>query len=143
MEELRTRLFDGMRFYRKQCPYCKHYFWTLNKDQETCGDQPCTPYLFIGNPPGKFRPESIRDVRERFLNFFERHGHVRIKRYPVVARWRTDVYLVGASIYDFQPWVTEGIVPPPANPLTLSQPSIRFTDIDKVGRSGRHLTGFE
>lgn len=61
----------------------------------------------------------------------------------MVARWRTDVYLVGASIYDFQPWVTEGIVPPPANPLTLSQPSIRFTDIDKVGRSGRHLTGFE
>ncbi|GAB6945023.1 alanine--tRNA ligase [Vulcanisaeta sp. JCM 14467] len=143
MEELRTRLFEGMKFYRRQCPYCKHYFWTLNKDQETCGDQPCTPYLFIGNPPGKFRPESIRDVRERFLSFFERHGHVRIKRYPVVARWRSDVYLVGASIYDFQPWVTEGIVPPPANPLTLSQPSIRFTDIDKVGRSGRHLTGFE
>ena len=140
---MRTRLFNGMKFYRRQCPYCKHYFWTLNKDQETCGDQPCTPYLFIGNPPGKFRPESIRDVRERFLGFFEKHGHVRIKRYPVVARWRSDVYLVGASIYDFQPWVTEGIVPPPANPLTLSQPSIRFTDIDKVGRSGRHLTGFE
>jgi alanyl-tRNA synthetase len=143
MEELRTRMFTGMNFYRKQCPYCKHHFWTLNKDQESCGDQPCTPYLFIGNPPGKFRPESIRDVRERFLQFFERHGHVRIRRYPVVARWRSDVYLVGASIYDFQPWVTEGIVPPPANPLTLSQPSIRFTDIDKVGRSGRHLTGFE
>ncbi len=143
MEELRTRLFERMGFYRRQCPYCKHYFWTLDKGQETCGDQPCTPYLFIGNPPGKFRPESIRDVREKFLNFFEGHGHTRIKRYPVVARWRTDVYLVGASIYDFQPWVTEGIVPPPANPLTLSQPSIRFTDIDKVGRSGRHLTGFE
>ncbi len=136
-------MFDRMGFYRRQCPYCKHYFWTLDKKQETCGDQPCTPYLFIGNPPGKFRPESIRDVREKFLNFFEKHGHARIKRYPVVARWRTDVYLVGASIYDFQPWVTEGIVPPPANPLTLSQPSIRFTDIDKVGRSGRHLTGFE
>ncbi|MFB6470510.1 MAG: alanine--tRNA ligase [Vulcanisaeta sp. AZ3] len=143
MEELRTRLFDRMTFYRKQCPYCRHYFWTLNNDQESCGDQPCTPYLFIGNPPGKFRPESIKDVREKFLQFFEKHGHVRIKRYPVLARWRTDVYLVGASIYDFQPWVTEGIVPPPANPLTISQPSIRFTDIDKVGRSGRHLTGFE
>ncbi len=136
-------MFVSKQFLRKQCPYCKHFYWTLNPNQENCGDQPCTPYLFIGNPPGTFRPESIRDVRERFLSFFERHGHTRIKRYPVVARWRSDVYLVGASIYDFQPWVTEGIVPPPANPLTLSQPSIRFTDIDKVGRSGRHLTGFE
>ncbi|MFN7105533.1 MAG: alanine--tRNA ligase, partial [Pyrobaculum sp.] len=50
---------------------------------------------------------------------------------------------VGASIYDFQPWVTSGAVPPPANPLVISQPSIRLTDVDKVGRSGRHLTGFE
>lgn len=101
------------------------------------------PYGFIGNPPSKVAVESLTDVRERFLRFFERHGHARIKRYPVVARWRDDVYLVGASIYDFQPWVTSGAVPPPANPLTISQPSIRLTDVDKVGRSGRHLTGFE
>ena len=140
---LRTRLFLGRGFRRGRCPYCGHYYWTLNPSQDNCGDQPCTPYGFIGNPPGTFRPESIRDVRERFLSFFERRGHTRINRYPVVARWRNDVYLVGASIYDFQPWVTEGVVPPPANPLTISQPSIRLTDVDKVGRSGRHLTGFE
>jgi len=73
----------------------------------------------------------------------EKEGHTIIKRYPVVARWRDDVYLVGASIYDFQPWVTNGIIPPPANPLTISQPCIRLTDIDNVGRSGRHLTEFE
>ncbi len=112
-------------------------------ERDNCGDQPCSPYQFIGNPPGRVRPESLSEVRERFLRFFERHGHTRINRYPVVARWRSDVYFVGASIYNFQPWVTEGIVPPPANPLVISQPSIRFTDIDKVGRSGRHLTGFE
>ena len=140
---LRTRLFVSRGFRRGKCPYCGHHYWTLNPSQDNCGDQPCTPYGFIGNPPGTFRPESIRDVRERFLGFFERRGHTRINRYPVVARWRNDVYLVGASIYDFQPWVTEGVVPPPANPLTISQPSIRLTDVDKVGRSGRHLTGFE
>jgi len=143
VSELRTRLFTGLGFVRKQCPYCRHNYWTLNQEQENCGDQPCNPYWFIGNPPTRISVEGLRDVRERFLRFFERHGHVRIRRYPVVARWRTDVYLVGASIYDFQPWVTEGIVPPPANPLTISQPSIRLTDVDKVGRSGRHLTGFE
>ena len=34
-------------------------------------------------------------------------------------------------------------MPPPANPLTISQPCIRLDDLDSVGRSGRHLTTFE
>ena len=140
---LSARILQSSGFARRQCPLCKSYFWTSRSDQVYCGDQPCVPYGFIGNPPSKVAVESLIDVRERFLRFFERHGHARIKRYPVVARWRDDVYLVGASIYDFQPWVTSGTVPPPANPLTISQPSIRLTDVDKVGRSGRHLTGFE
>jgi len=93
---LRTRLFVSRGFRRGKCQYCGHHYWTLNPSQDNCGDQPCTPYGFIGNPPGTFRPESIRDVRERFLGFFERRGHTRINRYPVVARWRNDVYLVGA-----------------------------------------------
>jgi alanyl-tRNA synthetase len=61
----------------------------------------------------------------------------------VVARWRDDIYLTIASIADFQPFVTSGQVPPPANPLTISQPCIRLDDLDSVGRSGRHLTTFE
>ncbi|MEZ0248401.1 MAG: alanine--tRNA ligase [Thermoproteus sp.] len=140
---LSAKIFERDRFYRKQCPVCKSYFWTKKEDQIYCGDQPCVPYGFIGNSPIRTPVESIKDLREKFLQFFERRGHTRIKRYPVVARWRDDVYLVGASIYDFQPWVTSGAVPPPANPLVISQPSIRLTDVDKVGRSGRHLTGFE
>jgi alanyl-tRNA synthetase len=83
-------------------------------------------------------------MRELFLSFFEKNGHARIKPYPVVARWRNDVFLVGASIYDFQPYVTEGMIPPPANPLVVSQPSIRFHDIDNVGPTlGRHDLMFE
>jgi alanyl-tRNA synthetase len=40
--------------------------------------------------------------------------------------------------------VTEGIAPPPANPLVISQPSIRLTDISNTGPTfGRHLTIFE
>jgi len=83
-------------------------------------------------------------MRELFLSFFEKNGHTRIRPYPIVARWRDDVFLVGASIYDFQPYVTEGMIPPPANPLVVSQPSIRFTDIDNVGPTlGRHDLMFE
>ena len=82
-------------------------------------------------------------MREAFLSFHEKNGHKRIGRYPVAARWRDDIYLTIASIADFQPYVTAGIVPPPANPLTISQPCIRLNDLDSVGRSGRHLTTFE
>jgi len=59
-------------------------------------------------------------MREAYLSFFENHGHTRVERYPVVARWRDDIYLTIASIADFQPFVTGGVVPPPANPLTIS-----------------------
>jgi len=139
---LAVSLFKEEGFIRKICRSCGRPFWTLDEERSTCGDQPCDDYSFIGNPTGKDF-SSLGELREAFLNFFERQGHARIKRYPVVARWRDDVYLVGASIYDFQPWVTEGIVPPPANPLVISQPCIRLTDIDNVGRTGRHLTNFE
>jgi alanyl-tRNA synthetase len=34
-------------------------------------------------------------------------------------------------------------MPPPANPLVISQPCIRFTDIEQVGAAGRHMSIFE
>jgi alanyl-tRNA synthetase len=83
-------------------------------------------------------------MREAFLSFFEKHGHARVKPYPVVARWRSDIYLTHASIIDFQPYVTDGIAPPPANPLVIAQPCIRLVDIANTGPTfGRHLTIFE
>ena len=83
-------------------------------------------------------------MREAFLSFFENHNHTRVKPYPVVARWRSDIYLTHASIIDFQPYVTEGIAPPPANPLVIAQPCIRLVDISNTGPTfGRHLTIFE
>ncbi|MCD6095090.1 MAG: alanine--tRNA ligase [Thermoprotei archaeon] len=141
--KLEVELFRELGFIRKKCERCGSYFWTLDPDAKYCGGQPCVDYAFIGNPPSTLTNVDRRIIREKFLKFMESKGHTIIKRYPVVARWRDDVYLVGASIYDFQPWVTNGIIPPPANPLTISQPCIRLTDVDNVGRSGRHLTEFE
>jgi alanyl-tRNA synthetase len=133
-------------FVRKHCPKCKEYYWTQNASQETCGESTsdeCGYYTFINNPATK-RSFSLSEMREAFLGFFEKNGHTRIKPYPVVARWRKDIYLTHASIIDFQPYVTEGIAPPPANPLVISQPSIRLTDISNTGPTfGRHLTIFE
>ena len=142
-KEFAVPFFKENGFVRKQCECCKGYFWTQKSGERFCGDSPCVQYSFIGKPPAK-KPYSIHEMRELFLSFFEKNGHTRIKPYPVVARWRDDVFLVGASIYDFQPYVTEGIIPPPANPLVVSQPSIRFTDIDNVGPTlGRHELIFE
>jgi alanyl-tRNA synthetase len=126
---------------RKICKSCGSAFWTREPGREICGDAPCEPYNFIGDPV--FKINTLDGMREAYLSFFERNGHTRIGRYPVVARWRDDIYLTIASIADFQPFVTAGIVPPPANPLTISQPCIRLNDLDSVGRSGRHLTMFE
>ncbi|MGD0327639.1 MAG: alanine--tRNA ligase [Halobacteriota archaeon] len=127
-------------FESRYCSSCGSRFWA-RAEQNTCGDAPCAPYTFIGAPVLKKR--GLYDMREFYLSFFERRDHTRVSPYPVIARWREDVLLVNASIYDFQPLVTSGKVPPPANPLTISQPCIRLNDIDAVGKSGRHLTNFE
>ena len=134
-------LFKHEGFHRKRCPSCGRTFWTLNPNRSTCGDTPCNMYTFIGNPPTK-HSYSLAEMEKTFLKFFERRKHKVVDRYPVVARWRDDILLTIASIADFQPWVTSGQVPPPANPLVISQPSIRLKDIDNVGRSGRHFTLF-
>ncbi|MEA3198860.1 MAG: alanyl-tRNA synthetase [Thermoplasmata archaeon] len=141
-QEYQLDFFKQNGFHRRICPSCKGPFWTLDAKRELCGDPPCVQYSFIGNPATK-RPYTLHEMREAFLGFFERKGHHRVARYPVVARWRDDIYLTIASIADFQPHVTSGEVAPPANPLTISQPCIRLNDLDSVGKSGRHLTTFE
>lgn len=144
--EYHVPFFDEHGYVRKLCPKCREYFWTQNPDQETCGEatpEGCEFYKFIKNPPTRKR-YSLSEMRETFLSFFEKRGHERIKPYPVVARWRDDIYFTHASVIDFQPYVTDGIIPPPANPLVVCQPCIRFVDIDNVGPTfGRHLTIFE
>ena len=141
-DEYNLDFFKSEGFYRKKCSKCGGYFWTRDEARITCGDPPCDPYSFIGSPVFK-REYDLDEMREYYLSFFEERGHTRIERYPVVARWRDDIYLTIASIADFQPFITSGLVPPPANPLTISQPCIRLDDLDSVGRSGRHLTTFE
>jgi alanyl-tRNA synthetase len=128
-------------FHRRVCTGCGSAFWSTG-DLDRCQEDPCTPYSFVGRPAFA-RPHSTDETREEYLAYFEHRGHTRVRRYPTVARWRNDVFFTQASIYDFQPWVTSGAIPPPANPLTISQPCLRFIDLEEVGRSGRHFTLFE
>lgn len=141
MDIYQIRMFERQGFMRKTCASCGRNFWTLERERKTCGDSPCDEYTFLGNPPTG-RSYELAEMEREFLRFFEEREHRVIKRYPVVARWRDDIYLTIASIANFQPWVTSGLVPPPANPLVVSQPSIRLKDIDNVGCSGKHFTLF-
>ncbi|RLG88171.1 MAG: alanine--tRNA ligase [Thermoprotei archaeon] len=140
-EIYRLKLFKLRGYTRKQCPHCKSWFWTKSR-REHCNEAPCTDYTFF-DLDFKFKGISYLEVKNKFLDFFERNEHTIIPPKPVVARWRDDLYLTIASIVVFQPFVTSGVIPPPANPLVIAQPCIRLEDLDNVGITfGRHFTNF-
>ena len=135
-------LFKRKGFVRKQCPNCGKHFWTLRPERKLCDDSTCSPYTFIGDPPTKKRLDYIQawDVVEKF---FVKNGHTSVPRYPVVARWRPDLFFTVASIVDFQR-IEDGkvVFELPTNPLVVPQMCLRFNDIPSVGVSGKHGTSF-
>ncbi len=135
-------LFKREGFVRRKCVSCGKNFWTLDPERKTCDDQPCSPYSFIQDPPTSKRFDKISAWRT-IERFFERNGHASVKRYPVVSRWRPDLYFTVASIIDFQR--VEGgkvVFQLPANPLVVPQMCLRFNDIPNVGVSGKHNTSY-
>lgn len=143
-EQYNVELFKEKGHSRKQCSNCGLFYWTLDSDRQTCGDTSCEGgYKFIGRKGPNW---NFHQTISQLTSFFEKNGHEPIEPYPVVARWRDDLDFTIASIADFQPWVTGGQIPPPANPLVVPQPVLRFggefSDVDNVGRTGRHLTSF-
>ncbi|MEM3211819.1 MAG: alanine--tRNA ligase [Candidatus Micrarchaeaceae archaeon] len=136
----KVKLFDEQGFERKRCKLCGRYFWTADPNRETCSDSSHTPYGFF-----KEKPEAISyvDFWKKFSRFFESNGHAIINRYPVVSRWRQDLYFTIAGIQDFQR-IENGVMgfEYPANPLLVPQMCLRFNDIENVGVTGRHFTSF-
>ena len=133
------KFFKEKGFERKQCKSCGRNFWTVDHSRKTCADSTCVGYEFIGQKTTKL--EYVETWKE-IENYFTKHGHTSIKRYPTVSRWRDDLYFTNASIIDFQPYVVNGEIEPPANPLIIPQTSIRFGDVNNVGVTGRHYTCF-
>ncbi len=101
-------------------------------------------YSFIGNGIGKGEKISFADAWKGFEQSLTtaRIPCESIKRYPVVARWRNDVDFVAAGIFCFQPYCVTGELDPPANPLICPQFCARFNDLDNIGITGRHYSGF-
>ena len=136
----KVSLFDKLGFMRKKCVRCGKFFWTLETTRELCPDH--ENYSFIGKPPTNKHLDYVNAWKET-ERFFKAKDHAIVRRYPVVCRWREDLYFTIASIINFQRVVGNQVVfEIPANPLIVPQMCLRFNDIENVGVSGRHYTGF-
>ncbi len=136
-----VELFREKGFVRRRCEVCGRYFWTLDPSVTRCPDH-WAGKGFVGERVTS-RPFGYVDAWRNIEGFFVSEGHASIPRYPVVARWRPDLYFTVASIIDFQR--VEGgkvVFEFPANPLIVPQASLRFNDVENVGFTGRHYTEF-
>ena len=138
----KVKLFDEQGFVRKSCLKCGRFFWTLDSGRDMCPEDADDTYSFIGDPPTAKRfdyTEAWKQVEE----FFVKNGHTSVSRYPVVCRWRDDLYFTIASIVDFQRVMGSKVVFEfPANPLIVPQTCLRFKDLENVGVTGRHFSSF-
>ena len=137
-----VKLFQEQGFVRKSCSKCGRFFWTLDANRTLCPDDGTDTYSFIGEPPTSKRfdyTQSWKQVEE----FFVKNNHTSVSRYPVVCRWRDDLYFTIASIVDFQRIMGSKVVFEfPANPLIVPQTCLRFKDLENVGVTGRHFSSF-
>ena len=135
-------LFENEGFRRKACSKCGRFFWTLDENINFCPDHSENSYSFIDDPPTHKRFDYTQAWKE-VESFFVQNGHKSVGRYPVVCRWRDDLYFTIASIVDFQRVMGSKVVFEfPANPLIVPQTCLRFKDIENVGVTGRHFSSF-
>jgi len=138
----KVKLFEEQGFIRKSCSKCGRFFWTLNAGRDLCPDDADDTYSFIGEPPTTKRfdyTQAWKQVEE----FFVKNNHTSVSRYPVVCRWRDDLYFTIASVVDFQRVMGSKVVFEfPANPLVVPQTCLRFKDLENVGVTGRHFSSF-
>ena len=136
-----TEVLKELGFHRKLCS-CKMNFWTTNKDQNKCGDPSCQGGFFFHKQKLAKNYMTYIQVWQKFSKMFAEKGYKPLNRYPVVARWNPTMDFTIASIAAFQPHVVSGEMKPPADYITIPQFCLRFGDIDNVGITGSHMTGF-
>jgi alanyl-tRNA synthetase len=135
----KVSLFEKLGFVRQSCSVCSRFFWAIPQ-RSICPDH--ENYTFIGNPPTSKR-FSYTQSWEKIRHYFKQNDHTIVNRYPVVCRWRDDLYYTIASIVDFQRVADSKVMfELPGNPLVVPQMCLRFNDIENVGITGRHYTSF-
>lgn len=84
---------------------------------------------------------SSNEIREKYLNFFEKRGHKRIAPAPLVLEGDSTTLFTSSGMQPLVPYLL-GEKHPEGVRLVDSQPCLRTVDIDEVG-DNRHLTFFE
>jgi len=81
------------------------------------------------------------EIRNKYLNFFEKHGHAVIPSAPVIPENDPSVLFTTSGMQPLVPYLL-GEKHPAGTRLTGFQKCVRTVDIDEVG-DNRHLTYFE
>ncbi|MCK8058919.1 MULTISPECIES: alanine--tRNA ligase [unclassified Fusibacter] len=85
---------------------------------------------------------SLNEIRKRFLDYFERNGHLVQPSYPLVPQSDKTLLLINAGMVPLKDFFT-GVQEPPSKNMATCQKCIRTNDIDNVGHTSRHASFFE
>ncbi len=85
---------------------------------------------------------SLNDLREKYLQFFESKGHLRLPSYPLVPINDKSLLLINSGMAPMKKFFT-GEEKPPRSRVTTCQKCIRTPDLERVGHTARHGTFFE
>lgn len=84
----------------------------------------------------------LNKLRDSFLRFFERKGHLVLPSSSLVPKTDKSLLLINSGMAPLKPYFT-GQETPPKSRVTTCQKCIRTPDIERVGKTARHGTFFE
>ena len=84
----------------------------------------------------------LNELREKFLEFFESKGCLRLPSFSLVPKDDNSLLLINSGMAPMKKYFT-GEVTPPRKRVTTCQKCIRTPDIERVGITARHGTFFE
>ena len=84
----------------------------------------------------------LNELREKFLEFFESKGCLRLPSFPLVPKDDNSLLLINSGMAPMKKYFT-GEITPPSKRVTTCQKCIRTPDIERVGITARHGTFFE
>ena len=85
---------------------------------------------------------SLNDLREKYLAFFERKGHLRLPSFSLIPNNDKSLLLINSGMAPMKKFFT-GEEEPPRNRVCTCQKCIRTPDLERVGHTARHGTYFE